>query len=223
MIRRKIRLVLLLLCLFIFPINSLGETDKIYRQVDAAGTVTYSTTELPNSEPANTLPEIQKENIDNRIKNFLAVVPENCEKHGGIDCQAQADSDGSVICLDGYRDAELPYRFHCLEAFLQIFSFTLSNSENRPITFNPSKPFKNQSPAAGILQVSIRNNSNVEATGIKVFINKTWREKIHALGPEIVKPYEIQDYSFNVQDLKALERNFAINKGTIKIQCINCR
>ena len=223
MIPKKIRLFSFLYYFLFLSTPLFAEENNIYRHVDETGKVTYSTTELPNSEQATSLPEIQKENIDKKIDGLLSAIPENCEKHGGIDCPAQADNDGSVICLDGFRDAELPYRFHCLEANLQIFSFTLSDIENKPIPFKPIKPFVNQAPKAGLLQISIRNNSNVDATRVKVFINKTWREKIFALGPEVIKSYEVQDYSFNIQELKALDRTFAINKGTVKIECVNCR
>ena len=223
MILKKTDLFSLLYSILFLPTLLYAEDNKIFRYVDEEGKVTYSTTALPNSEQAISLPEIQKENIDEKINILLKSVPENCEKHGGIDCSAQADTDGSVICLDSFRDAELPYRFHCLEANLQIFSFTLSDTENKAISFNPTKPFSYQAPQAGLLQISIRNNSNVDATGIKVFINKSWREKIFALGPEVIKSYEVQDYSFNIQELKALDRAFAINKGTVKIECVNCR
>ena len=223
MIPIKNNLFLLIVYYLILPSFLFAEDNKIFRQVDANGNVTYSNTELPNSEAATSLPEIQKENIDEKINQLRQSVPENCEQHGGIDCQSQADSDGSVICLDGYRNAEISYRFSCLEAFLQVFSFTLSDAENKTQKFNPNKPFTNQSPKAGLLQVAIRNNSNVEAKEVKVFINKTWREKVFASGPDFIKPYEVQDYSFNLQDLKGLERNFVINKGTVKIECINCR
>lgn len=32
-----------------------------------------------------------------------------CSHHGGVDCSAGADSDGSVICSDGWRDSSVSY------------------------------------------------------------------------------------------------------------------
>lgn len=34
-----------------------------------------------------------------------------CSGHGGVNCAAGPDSDGSVICNDGWRDSSVQY--HC--------------------------------------------------------------------------------------------------------------
>jgi len=36
--------------------------------------------------------------------------PGACGSHGGVDCPAGPDSDGSVICNDGYRDSSIKYQ-----------------------------------------------------------------------------------------------------------------
>lgn len=33
-----------------------------------------------------------------------------CSGHGGVNCAAGPDSDGSVICNDGWRDSSVRYR-----------------------------------------------------------------------------------------------------------------
>lgn len=33
-----------------------------------------------------------------------------CGEHGGVNCPAGPDADGSVICADGYRDTSLKYQ-----------------------------------------------------------------------------------------------------------------
>jgi len=35
-----------------------------------------------------------------------------CSSHGGVNCSAGADSDGSVICVDGWRDSSVTYQCH---------------------------------------------------------------------------------------------------------------
>lgn len=33
-----------------------------------------------------------------------------CSGHGGVNCSAGPDSDGSVICVDGFRDSSVQYQ-----------------------------------------------------------------------------------------------------------------
>ncbi len=35
-----------------------------------------------------------------------------CSGHGGVDCAAGPDSDGSVICMDGWKGSSVAYQCH---------------------------------------------------------------------------------------------------------------
>jgi len=41
--------------------------------------------------------------------DYNCAVPGACGEHGGVDCSAGPDIDGSVICMDGYRGSSIKY------------------------------------------------------------------------------------------------------------------
>jgi hypothetical protein len=41
--------------------------------------------------------------------SFVSAVSGACSGHGGVDCSVGADTDGSVICADGWRNSSVSY------------------------------------------------------------------------------------------------------------------
>ena len=100
-------------------LTSPASAAPIYRWTDEAGNTHYSTTPDDPRAKSQALPELRHENIDANIRKLQSETPESCDHHGGPDCSRGADADGSVVCLDGYRGAKLPFQFHCMEARLK--------------------------------------------------------------------------------------------------------
>ena len=91
-----------------------ASAQNIYRSVDANGKVVYSTKPSSNEAAPASLPTVTRENLKAKIEQIKSNTPITCEDHGGINCAAKADGDGSVICLDGFRDAVPRFNFYCL-------------------------------------------------------------------------------------------------------------
>ncbi len=182
------------------PKNS--TSAKIYKWTDQNGKVHFSTT--PSSKKAKTapLPEIKKENYEKKIGKIKSNTPKNCSTHNGIDCEAGPDSDGSVICNDGYRNAVLPFRFKCLEAKLKVASLEVEQKQ---------------------INLTLRNNSPVAAKAVRISIsNNKFRRKqrkglFQAEGPREVEPWSVAEYTMPLPPLP----DFG-NGISYRIRCENC-
>lgn len=89
-----------MLCLTcIIAIEEVVAIEEVYEWQDSKGVRHFSTSSPhPESIPAK-LPPIMREK---EVKAQLRL--EGCDNHGGVDCVAGSDEDGSAICKDGYRD-----------------------------------------------------------------------------------------------------------------------
>ena len=65
-----------------------NESAKIYKWTDQNGKVHFSTKPSDEKAKATQLPEIQKENYEEKIGKIKAITPKNCSAHNGIDCEA---------------------------------------------------------------------------------------------------------------------------------------
>ena len=124
-----------------------------------------------------------------------------CSTHGGISCSNGMDADGSVICLDGFRDASARYRFYCSSAKLKIDSILPINKDKK------------------IFKVLINNESQVKAKNVMVYIladndTKTFR------GPNEIEPNSLDEYLCDLSGTK-LDSTEKI-KEEIIIKCENC-
>jgi hypothetical protein len=74
---------------------------QVYKWIDQDGVANYSSIK-PNeaATPAELPPIVREKATADPIKLSFS-----CSSHGGINCAAGPDQDGSVICLDGFRDA----------------------------------------------------------------------------------------------------------------------
>jgi len=205
--------VLLLTTLFFLP--SLVSGEESFKSTDADGNVHYSTTPPEKDAAPTTLPKLQREDLDEKIEAIRAATPENCIGHGGVDCAKGADEDGSVICLDGFRDAVLPFQFRCSEARLEVNQVALFDPINAEL-LELSK--KNSSlPASTDVFLILRNSASVEAQKIRVRFDLPDYHRLNAEGPRTIEAFGVGEYSLPlavVRGARALE---------FEVSCANCR
>ena len=223
----------LLSCLIIFFVASgavrAQEQPKtnspIYQVTDQSGRFIY--TDQPSSETYEsvTLPSIQKENLDEKIDTIRRQTPPSCSGHGGISCSLGADDDGSVVCLDGYRDASPNFRTLCSKAKLKILSLYLRGEDGKVHDFNERLPLQAQinKNKATVLLVSIYNAAEIPAQKMEVKLRQRRLDYIFANGQQSIGPYESEEYSFLVTDLLSISRITHLTRGMIYLNCENCQ
>jgi len=100
--------------------------------------------------------------------DFKKTYPETCRAHGGINC-SDKDTDGSVVCLDGFKDSPQQFIDECTIAELTV-----------------------------VLQeggkVLVKNQSPVAAKGIKVYYSKTDLTKVFFSGPSELEAYGLAEF-----------------------------
>jgi len=187
-----------LLLLTIFSISSLSVAlaEGIYSWTDEKGVTHYSTS--PTSEAAKPaeLPNIMKADIP---------IPEStqasCDDHGGVDCSAGPDRDGSVICRDGFRGVRVPFRFTCNAARVQIAD--ISEVDER-----------------GQFTVFLRNLESVEAQGLSVTFIPESGDRVSLEGPAKLEAYAMGEFLYRGSDyIPILKQPEA---AQMVVDCLNC-
>jgi len=149
-----------------------------------------------NAKPAE-LPEIMRGEVKLTKDNFTS-----CSSHGGINCQAGADSDGSVICYDGFKNATTRFKFSCNSPKLSIAEISERN-------------------ANGGFTVTVRNTNSVKAEKPNVIYKITDGAKpIKLDGPLEIDPFGLADYVY-----KPFANEGSQPKATlaqIDLACGNC-
>ncbi len=171
------------------------QTAQIYKWVDEQGRIFYSTSKQePKAELAK-LPEIK------RIKDApLDQFKEGCKQHGGASCDRGADSDGSVICLDGFRESPLPFRFACSSARLAIEEISVKGDKQK---------------------IFIKNGSGVQAKSVAVKISLPDSSNVFATGKQTLEPHSLEEFEIPLQELK-LDKGVKLAQKDIQITCANC-
>ncbi|HMO18447.1 MAG TPA: hypothetical protein PKA63_06635 [Oligoflexia bacterium] len=156
------------------------------------------------------LPEIEKYDIDTRIKELKAQTPETCLHRGGINCEAGVDTDGSVICHDGFRNS--------------LEQFDISCSEVRLISSIKAPPSKSKRLMKVPIIIEVRNESGIEAKEVRVKVSypvapyEEERIELSLEGPTSIPSYGIAEYSYSG---KLIDDRIA-PRGHVKITCENC-
>ena len=143
--------------------------DPIYKSTDKKGVPVYSSKPKDSKAELAKLPNIVKEPMDQgKIKP--AVI--SCAGHGGVNCQAGADGDGSVICYDNFKNSIQRFAVSCSAAKLAIIP---------------------ESYKSGVSNFSlvVRNTSAVAAKSVKVQSDKG----LLLEGPSELEAYGSADYS----------------------------
>jgi len=200
MIRQRYFLSLkLVIVLSLFTAPLTAQADNVYRWVDKDGLVHYtSKPPTKDAKPAD-LPPLMREGTSGGKVAKVELM--SCDKHGGVNCQAGADKDGSVICLDGFADASARFLFTCNSPKLQV-------SEISDIAPD------------GQFTVTVRNTKSVQADKPVVALNLPDGHKINLEGPGKIEPYGNVDFVFKPKGSAALTKKAKLEQ--IQVSCFNC-
>ncbi len=198
--------------------------DKIYSWTDGSGKRHFSTSPSNTKAKATSLPRLEKEDLDGRIDKIKSETPINCGQHGGVDCDAGADSDGSVICLDGFRSAVLPFRFSCLEARVKSEMLLFYDEAEVGVRHSVSTARANSRRKLREIRINVRNDSAVAAFGLEVSLEVPGRQKmIRKLdGPAKVEPYGLADYTMSF-GTELPVTVYQVSGLKHRVRCENCR
>ncbi len=176
--------------------------EPVYQHTDSSGRTIYST-EKPSNGKATVaaLPTI------GRWKPLeLNIADATCDKHGGLACDSGADDDGSVVCLDGYRDAVVRYSEVCQQAKLELLS---APERYADITTQ--------------IKATVRNNSAAPATGVLVsFIINKFDPPLIFDGPAKIEPYSVADFTVKTT-LEEVPHYRKLAVADVSLECGNCK
>jgi hypothetical protein len=174
-----------------------GTADPIYRWEGADGTIHYSS-EPPThgAQPAD-LPRITRGRL-----GMKPSVQETCDPRGGVNCQAGADLDGSVICNDGYKEVKTPFRFYCNSPKLRVNDV----SDLRP---------------NGDFTIYVRNSKSVAALNPSVIVKTPEADAgIMLQGPEKIEPFEVGEFIYDAALYGVMSEK--PRKDQLTVSCANC-
>ncbi len=181
---------------FLFLLLSLPTFAEVYKWVDSEGVVHYSSEkEMPDAEPAD-LPRINRGEL--KLGHLKLV---SCDSHGGIDCQSGPDEDGSVICLDGFKESSAIYRFTCNSPKLKIANISKLDE-------------------SGLFTVNIRNSKSVLAKNTTVYVELPEKGEVELSGPKEIDAYGAGEFKLAEQYTAILTLQPTI--ADIRVDCANC-
>lgn len=179
-----------------FGLFNYVSADEIYRWVSPDGVVNYSTKKSEPKAKLADLPVINKGDF-----KVGAVTALTCDKHGGINCQAGPDVDGSVICFDGYDGASARFSFHCSSPKLRISD--ISDPDHK-----------------GMFTVYIRNDRSVPANAPRITYTSPEGAKLVLKGPSDIPPFQMAEYTLYSAALAKMGEK--PTESQFDITCLNC-
>jgi len=188
----------LLLCLVALHIavpHALAE-KKVYKWQDGSGVVHYSDRPLTKAAQPAELPPIMRAEVKLPKQKL-----ESCSDHGGIDCQAGPDGDGSVICVDGFSGAGARFRFSCNSPKLSVADVSDARAD-------------------GTYVVTVRNSKSVVATKPAVSFLTESGKAIALSGPEQIAAYGVAEFILSSSGAGGL--NGKPNAVQFRASCANC-
>ncbi len=111
-------------------ISQLAFAEDIYRSQSKSGSISFSNKNKGDSAKIS-LPQIIKQKDFGAGKNQLS----SCSNHGGFDCSKGPDSDGSVVCYDGFKDSMQRYVLSCGKAKLRVIEQSLKHPSQESTSF----------------------------------------------------------------------------------------
>ena len=171
--------------------------SPVYKVTGKDGKVTYSSKPPTKDAKPAELPQIMRGEVK-LVEQKLST----CDKHGGVNCPAGPDSDGSIICLDGFKGAAARFRFTCNSPKLEISDI----SEIAP---------------DGTFTVFVRNTKSVAAQKPVVAYKNTEDKDVKIQGPETIDPFGVAEFHSTLpeKDRLALKR---LTMADINLTCSNC-
>ena len=170
--------------------------DSVYKWTDATGKIHYSTKPPNDKVKPIDLPRITRAEV-----KLPSTKLQSCQDHGDIDCQAGSDTDGSVICHDGFREAAARYRFTCNSPKLEIADLSDVNPD-------------------GSFSVFVRNTKGIAANNLALLFKTKERSELKLTGPETIEAYGVAEFTYNPKTLGALKAK--PRKAQLKVTCSNC-
>jgi hypothetical protein len=162
---------------------------QVYEWRDDRGVRHFSTKpEHPRAALA-TLPELQ------RAPRTTVELAKTCQRHGGVNCQAGRDDDGSVICYDGFRDAAARYLFSCSAAKLKVIDVSEATGDK--------------------VAVVVRNETSVKARDLSV-TRKNGKSIIRGEGPKELDALAMAEYLFPAKEISLASPH------EFQVTCTNC-
>ncbi len=176
------------------PFNA--SADRVYKWEDEDGVVHYSDRVLDKAASEAKLPPIMRGEVKLGEQKL-----QSCADHGGIDCQAGPDKDGSVICYDGFTGAATRYRFNCNSPKLTVADISELRSD-------------------GSFAVVVRNSKSVAAKKPAVSFLRENGKEVPLKGPEEIEPFGVAEFTLLNQDAGGLKAK--PNAVQLKVTCGNC-
>lgn len=194
----KLRILLASVAL-VFAVCSTAAADSVYRYKDENGVTHYTSKKpTPDAKPAK-LPPINRGEVKLTKRKLIS-----CSSHGGIDCTAGPDRDGSVICRDGFAEASPRYRFSCNSPKLEITDVSDPNPE-------------------GGFSVFVRNKKSIEAKHPALFFKPNIGQETKLNGPAKIEPFGMAEFTFAPHDeAQKLGATQKINIAQLNLTCANC-
>lgn len=184
----------LILILFLLPQIT---TAQVYTWTDKEGQTHYSSKKDSKSAKPADLPEIMKGE---------AVIPEEllqtCDDHGGIDCEAGEDEDGSVICRDGSTEAASRFIFTCKSTQLELVSVSELDVESGDYT------------------ILIRNKQGVRAKKVQVVYQLAEDNEVKISGPTNISAFRVAEYK--ISGMYFITEGKDPESSKVKYACENC-
>lgn len=186
-------------------------SQEIYSWTDEQGKTHYSNEAKDSTAKSVTLPDTERYNADQRIKDLKKETARTCLNKGGVQCSLGADEDGSVICSDGSKNSEESFKASCSEV-------KLIAELNRP-----KKRLSKQLLRIPVT-ATVRNQSSQDAKGVEVkvkFPNTPNADEYFDLkleGPSVIPSFGIAEYTFSGR----LIDDRVVIKGVISVDCENC-
>lgn len=182
-----------------FPFLPPAAESQVYKTIDDDGNVHYSSKPPTKGAKPAELPAIMRAEV-----RLTETRLQTCDKHGGVNCQAGADKDGSVICYDGFTEASARFRFTCSTAKLEI-------SDVSELT------------KSGGFTVFVRNSKSVKAAESALIYKPQGASEIKLQGPTEVEPFGVAEFVY--EPLKGKEESLALSKPSLaelNVVCANC-
>lgn len=181
----------------LFPtVVSDSMAENLYTWEDEKGVVHYSSKPKDGRGRLAELPPITRADVKLTERKLVT-----CDAHGGVNCAAGPDADGSVLCFDGFRGASGRFRFMCTAPKLQVSDI----SELTP---------------DGGFSVFLRNAKAAPAERPAVSYSPEGKKDIALTGPDQIEPYGVAEFTFDAKIHGAVREK--PDAGQINISCANC-
>lgn len=189
-------LALFLICSQFFICLRLHAADKVFKWQDSQGVIHYSNRPGDKDARPAELPPIMRGEVKLASPKLLT-----CDAHGGVSCRAGNDTDGSVICNDGFRNSSQRFRFTCAAPKLDIADISDVTPE-------------------GGFSVFIRNSKSVAANKPAVAFSRPDGTKVVLNGPAEVEPFGSAEFVYQASDGVQLKDKPTF--AQLNVVCENC-